>query len=247
MRHNTGHLPCITLFYETFLSDITRGCTVRVLIAEDDPTSNDVLRINLETWGYDVVAYSDGAQAYHALQQPDAPRLAILDWMMPELSGVEVCRQVRSQEQTHQPYIILLTAKSQRTDLIEGLKAGADDYIAKPFDRQELRARLQVGIRVIELQDQLLQAEQMRVLAQTAGAAAHEINQPLTILLGKLELILDRLTDTDPLRQDLTDTFRAGQRIADIVMRMNTAQRYVTKPYIEGVDIVDFDASSKKE
>ncbi len=222
---------------------------MRILIAEDDPTSRDVLRINLETWGYDVVVCKDGAQAFQILQKPDAPQLAILDWMMPELSGVDICRRVRLQQKNHPTYILLLTAKNQRSDLIEGLNAGADDYIVKPFDRQELRARLNVGIRVVKLQNQLVQAEQMRVLAQTAGAAAHEINQPLTVLLGKLELTLARLNlvETDLLYQDLTNAYRAGQRIADIVESMNSAQRYVTKPYIEGIEIVDFDASSQKE
>jgi CheY-like chemotaxis protein len=141
-------------------------------------------------------------------------------------------------------YIILLTAKNQREDLLEGLEAGADDYVTKPFDRQELKARLQVGARVVELQGKLIEAEKSRVLAETAGAASHEINQPLTIALGKLDLLMMKLGDDNPHLKDVDAIQNAIQRIEDIVKKMGSAHKYVTKPYIQGIDIVDFDASA---
>src|SRR6266851_2309044 len=97
----------------------------------------------LQKWGYEVISVSNGLQAWEMLQAPDAPRLAILDWMMPELDGVEVCRRVRELPTATPPYLILLTAKSEKTDVVIGLDAGANDYLTKPFDRSELRARIQ--------------------------------------------------------------------------------------------------------
>lgn len=128
---------------------------MKVLIAEDDVVSRRMLEATLNKWGYDVVVVCDGAAAWQALQHKDAPALAILDWMMPELDGAEVCRLVRARSLTQPPYLMLLTAKGDRADIIEGLRAGADDYVTKPFDRDELRARVQVGVRVVELQQNL--------------------------------------------------------------------------------------------
>ncbi len=133
---------------------------MRVLIAEDDPVSCRILAITLEKWGYETVVTRDGAEAWDALKRQDAPNLAILDWMMPHIDGAEVCRRVRAQREQDQPYIylILLTAKGQKEDIVEGMSAGADDYIAKPFDSGELRARLHAAGRVLELESKLLSA-----------------------------------------------------------------------------------------
>jgi DNA-binding response OmpR family regulator len=125
---------------------------MRIVIAEDDPVSRRVLHTTLLKWGYEVVVTGDGHAAWDVLQQADAPPLAILDWMMPGMDGVEVCRRVRSNHVAYPIYIILLTAKGSTEDIVEGLEAGADDYITKPFDRDELRARLHVGARVLRLQ-----------------------------------------------------------------------------------------------
>lgn len=128
---------------------------MRILIAEDDVVSSHLLATTLTNWGHEVVITRNGLEAWDALQKTDAPLLAILDWMMPGMDGLEVCRRVR-QEITASPiYIILLTAKGHKEDLIEGMKAGADDYLTKPFDRQELKVRLQAGARIVELQRSL--------------------------------------------------------------------------------------------
>ena len=217
---------------------------MRILIAEDDPTSRELLKLNLEAWGYQATLCEDGGEAWATLSESHAPKMAVLDWMMPELSGVDVCRKVRELEHGRSIYIVLLTAKNQREDLLEGLEAGADDYVTKPFDRQELKARLKVGARVVELQSKLMEAEQTRVLAQTAGAAAHEINQPLTVALGKLDLLEMKLGDDHPLQKDVDAVQNSIHRIEEIVRKMGEAHKYVTKPYVQGIDIVDFDASS---
>ena len=128
---------------------------MKVLIAEDDPISRFMLEASLKKWGYEVVSTTNGREAWEALQQDDPPQLAILDWMMPGMDGVQVCRKVRQAPATKRIYILLLTAKGEKGDIVVGLEAGANDYVAKPFDRAELKARVQVGARVIELQQSL--------------------------------------------------------------------------------------------
>jgi len=140
---------------------------MRILIAEDDLVSRKMLDATLARWGYEVVITCDGEAAWQALQQADAPRIAILDWMMPGLDGVDVCRRVRARESGDPAYILLLTAKGNKADIVSGLEAGADDYIVKPFDREELRARLQAGIRIVTLQAAL--ALRVRELEEAIG------------------------------------------------------------------------------
>ena len=128
---------------------------MKVLIAEDDLVSRRLLQATLHKWGYEVVVTGDGTSAWEVLQGRDPPPLAILDWMMPGLDGVQLCRNVRGTPTTTPPYLILLTARGHTEDIITGLQAGANDYVTKPFDREELRARVQVGVRIVELQQSL--------------------------------------------------------------------------------------------
>ena len=145
-----------------------------ILIAEDDLVSRRLLEATLAKWGHRVLGATDGDAAWEVLRRDDAPPLAILDWMMPGLDGVEVCRRARQlvplaplprgergegrATESRQPrilYMILLTARGEKEDVVAGLDAGADDYMVKPFDRNELRARLNVGVRMVELQQRL--------------------------------------------------------------------------------------------
>lgn len=128
---------------------------MRVLIAEDDPVSRRILETLLRKWSYEVVTAFDGNGAWQQLQQPDAPHLAILDVMMPGIDGLEICRRVRTLQSTIPPYIILLTARQGTSEIVKGIEAGADDYLTKPYDRDELRVRVQVGTRIIDLQTKL--------------------------------------------------------------------------------------------
>ncbi len=139
---------------------------MKVLIAEDDMVSRRLLEATLARWGYDVVITCDGTEAWQVLQGPDAPPLAILDWMMPGIDGVEVCRLVRQRVQEPYIYLLLLTTKGRRENIIEGLDAGADDYLTKPFDPHELQVRLRAGKRIVTLQTQLIEArETLRIQA----------------------------------------------------------------------------------
>jgi CheY-like chemotaxis protein len=126
-----------------------------VLVAEDEPVSRRLLEKSLVQWGYRPVVCPDGVEALNLLRSPDAPRIAVLDWVMPGIDGVDVCRAIRDSQSATQPYLILLTARSRPEDIVQGLRAGADDYITKPVDREELQARLQVAARIVGLQQRL--------------------------------------------------------------------------------------------
>jgi len=137
---------------------IERDSRKRILVAEDDPVSRRLLEVFLVKWGFEVVLATTGLEALQILERMDAPRLALLDWMMPGMEGIQVCQKLRGFKDRPYVYVLLLTARTQKEDLLMGLESGADDYLTKPFDSQELRARLHVGQRILDLQDKLIAA-----------------------------------------------------------------------------------------
>lgn len=168
---------------------------MHILIADDDPISNKLLADSLRRWGHDVIAVRDGQQAWEALQDENSPRMAILDWMMPGLSGVEVCQKLRALNRLYYTYIILLTSKAEKDDIVEGLKAGADDYLTKPFHPRELEVRIGVGTRILSLESELQSAlahlkASERNLTHFVSAMTHDLRTPLVAEQRALELIL---------------------------------------------------------
>lgn len=131
-----------------------------VLIAEDDPVFRHLLASWLQRWKYRVVAVDNGLDAWELLQRENSPQMAILDWMMPGMDGIDVCRRIRGNDNGRYRYVVLLTSKDDKHDVVAGLDAGADDYLTKPFALEELRARIRAGKRVLELQEALLHAHQ---------------------------------------------------------------------------------------
>ncbi len=144
---------------------------MRILVAEDDLVSRRLLQTLLAHWGHEVVTCVNGREALEQLQSPQPPPLAILDWLMPEMDGVDVCRQVRAPQSADRPYLIMLTTRGRHEDIVEGLEAGADDYVTKPFNSAELRARIRVGERMLELQAGLA------ARVQELEEALHRVNQ----------------------------------------------------------------------
>jgi diguanylate cyclase (GGDEF)-like protein len=139
---------------------------LRALVAEDDPMFRRIMQSWLMAWGHEVTVVENGALAWNVLQEDHPPELLILDWVMPEIDGTELCRRIREQQRSRYQYILLVTGKNDRQDVVRGLDAGADDYLTKPFDRDELRARLRVGKRILALQDNLIHArEELRFQA----------------------------------------------------------------------------------
>jgi signal transduction histidine kinase len=218
---------------------------MRILIAEDDPISRRLLEATVKKWGYEVVVCVDGRQALSQLQVPSSPPdMAILDWMMPEIDGPEVCRRFRESTSAAPVYIILLTAKGQREDLIEGLQSGADDYVTKPFHKQELYARIQAGIRITDLQRRLAtkvtdlevalmrlrrlqQAQKLEALGQLASGVAHEINTPIQYISNNMRFLQESW-------QEIQRSLPAGSSDPDLQFLIEEVPRAIDQS-LEGV------------
>ena len=198
---------------------------MRVLIADDDRVTQLALAHMLRKSGFEVVVTANGAQAWEELQRETAPRLALLDRMMPEIDGLELCRKIRATPLTRDIYTIILTASKERKDIVEGLNQGADDYITKPFDKYELAARINAGVRIVEMQQRLTQN-----IEQLEGALA---------LVKRLEGIIPICSYCKSVRSD--DTY--WQSVESYVSQHSTAQfshsicpgcfETVVKPMIE--------------
>lgn len=179
---------------------------MRILVAEDDPVTRRLLQGLLEKWGHKVVATTNGLAALNILQSEDAPQLAVLDWMMPGIDGLEICRHIRQRAVAPYIYILLLTGKSEKQDMIAAMDAGADDYIAKPFDSRELRARLRAGERVLNLESELINARET-----LRKQATHD---PLTGLPN-------RLLFSDRLKNKLEDSKRHNKQLAVLFLDLD--------------------------
>jgi phosphoserine phosphatase RsbU/P len=161
---------------------------VKILIAEDEFTTRMMVQVCLENWGYRVESVTNGEEAWAKLQKSDAPHIAILDWEMPLLDGVEVCRRVKEMEVENPPYVILLTSRDSKMDIVRGFDAGADDYMTKPFNNDELRARTRVAERLVrtqfslsesvnELREALNQLEMLEGGVEVCGACQKIFNR----------------------------------------------------------------------
>ena len=196
---------------------------MKILIAEDDPVSRRLLEAFLSKWGYDVVVTCDGREAWEVLNGANAPSLVVSDWMMPKVDGLELCRKIREMQRSSYTYFIILTAKERKEDVVKGLEAGADDFLIKPFHQEELKYRVQIGKRIIELEQRIL------VLAST---------DPLTGVLNRrafierMEVEINRsIRENAPLSLILTDidyfkriNDKFGHQAGDFVLQKFTEQ-----------------------
>ena len=183
---------------------------MRVLVADDDAITRKLLQASLTRFGYEVTLCSDGTQAWQILQQENAPNLVLLDWVMPGMDGVEVCRQVRKLGRHPYVYIILLTGKSTKEDVVKGLESGADDYLTKPFDPNELQVRLRAGARIVQLQEDLLSA-----LDASHFEASHD----------HLTQLWNRAAIMDTLDKEMARSLREGTSVGVIIADIDHFKR----------------------
>ncbi len=221
---------------------------MKILIADDSIVSRHLLEATLRKWGYEVTVACDGAEAWDILQRDSAPALAILDWVMPELTGPEVCKKVRQQQgQEPYTYLLLLTSKSMKEDLIEGMDAGADDYIIKPFDQHELQVRLRAGTRIVKLQQELRrQAAHDPLTGVLSRSKAFEMfdrelqrsvrdNLPLSVLLVDLDHFKN-VNDTyghlagDEVLREAARRLKDGVRSYDVLSRYGGEEFLILMP-----------------
>ncbi len=202
---------------------------MQILIADDDLSTRKLLEMRLKKWGYDVVSACDGNEAWEILQKNDAPRIALLDWIMPHMNGIELCEKIKKAEKMPFTFVIILTSKTNKEDIVKGLDAGADDYVIKPFDSNELKSRVAAGIRILkydaelkkknsqlacfasemetlanERARQLVHSDRMATLGVMSAGIAHEINNPLTFISNNAQIVQKLLEkNEDSIREKL--------------------------------------------
>jgi two-component system cell cycle response regulator len=192
--------------------------TMRILIAEDDLVTARLLRALLDSWGFEVVTVTDGISALAVLQTPDAPRLAILDWMMPGLDGPDVCRRARAHRPGVPMYLILVTSREARRDVIAGLDAGADDYVVKPPDPEELRSRLKAGIRVLAMEHHFERVAMVDSLTELPNRRSLDdtFSRQLTRSLREQQAVSLLMVDVDHFK---TVNDNHGHQVGDEVLK----------------------------
>jgi two-component system, cell cycle response regulator len=185
---------------------------MRVLVVDDEPVARQALTVVLRRWGYEVIAAEDGQIAWNILEAPDAPQMVLMDWMMPGLDGVEVCQRIRSisKKDTGYCYVILLTGRDSKTDVVDGLAAGADDYVTKPFEMKELEARLRVGRRIIDLE--------VKLRSERAASDYRALHDVLTGIWNRRALI-------DHLNRELDRCSRQGACVGLIIADLDHFKR----------------------
>jgi len=202
---------------------------MKILIADDGLTSRTMLQAVINKWGHEAITTADGNEAWVIMQKDNAPKLLILDWMMPGINGLELCRKLRSNRAKETYYIILLTSKNNPQDIAEGLEAGADDYISKPFDNYELHARINVGMRMLAYKEEILEPEKNKQALDEINKICLEMSQPLKSVLGWSDILLMDLPESDSNYQALKTIKEGGERIGNLTRRIghisNTNQK----------------------
>ncbi len=210
-----------------------------ILIADDDSTILTMLEGILSRNGYDVVTFEDGNDAYRRLSAPDGPPMALIDWEMPGTRGPTLIRRLRELDHGAALYLIMLTARGGREDLLHGLEAGADDFVRKPFDTMELCARIEVGRRVLELQRKMQERERMRGVLEMAGAVCHELNQPLQSASGYARMLLSDTPRDDQTYDMLTRLTEDIDRIGWLTRKIMGISTHRAKSYMGRQRIID--------
>lgn len=204
---------------------------MKILIVEDDPISRHLLKNFLNAWGYDVLIAENGRKAWDILCKPEAPNLIISDWMMPDMDGLELCALIRAEKITGYVYFILLTSKKDKQDVVEGLKAGADDFVVKPFDQEELQFRVKIGERIITLEQRIMKLARTDALTGllNRGAFMERLEQEFQRARRENILLSLIIIDIDYFKK-INDNY--GHQVGDLVLQEFAGQlKKILRPY----------------
>ncbi|MDH5477010.1 MAG: response regulator [Nitrospinota bacterium] len=219
----------------------------RILIVDDDPNVSLLMRLTLSRDGdFDLQVASNGEDA---LQMADQfhPDLMLLDLMMPGIDGMEVCRRIKADDNLRNISVIMVTAKREPGDIIKGMNLGADDYITKPFNPEELLARVRVHLRIRMLEQKTAAHRELEAVLKMALTMQHEINNPLTGIMGNSELLSDWPNlPPEEVNKCVEVINQSAKRIRDIVQRMSSVTKVVSAPYLAGKEMIDIHKSSEE-
>lgn len=219
---------------------------IRIVVVDDDNYIRSFLQKRLTALGFEVSLAENGEVGMKVAEE-NQPHLIISDWMMPIMDGTEFCRRIKSHPELKYCYFILLTARDTAEDKIEGMEQGADDFMTKPFNDKELVARINVGLRITALQQELSKLQHQRAVTELAITVGHEINNPLGIIMLTLQVMKKKIgTPREAeLRQDIDIMMVNGQRLSDIVKKLSSLEDPQFKPYLKNSDTHMLDLTGK--
>lgn len=219
---------------------------VRILVVDDDSFIRSFLKKRLTANNYEVILAENGEEGL-ALAKAQHPHLIISDWMMPKMDGVEFCKLAKNDDELKYTYFILLTARDTAEDKIAGMEHGADDFMTKPFNDKELLARINVGLRITALQQELSRFQHTKAITELAVTIGHEINNPLGIMMLTLQVMKKKIGTPreSELAADIESIMLNGNRVADIVKRLCSLDELQFKPYLKNSDLQMLDLTGK--
>ncbi len=219
---------------------------IKILVVDDDSYIRSFLQKRLTVLGYEVHVAEDGRRGLVAAEKIH-PHLIVSDWMMPEMDGTEFCKRIKNHPELKYTYFILLTARDSSEDKIEGMDLGADDFITKPFNDKELVARINVGLRITALQQELSKYQHEKAITELAVTIGHEINNPLGIMMLTLQVMKKKIGTprVEELLKDIDTTLANGNRVADIVKKLCSLEDPQFKPYLKDSEMKMLDLTGK--
>ncbi len=220
-----------------------------ILVIDDDLSYIELTTMMLKLEGYRVLTATDGGTGWKVLDKEN-PEVVLLDWNLPEVSGINLIKQIKDENRrTTSPYVIMVTARKEVEYRIEGMEAGADDYLVKPFDRKELLARLRVGLRTVALQREVANQARQKTVVEMAVSISHEIANPLATAM-LLQQRLGRnsaIAEVPNVRDDLELLGKQLQRIETLVRRAQSIENVVSVPYAENITMIDWHQGTVEE
>ncbi len=218
----------------------------RILVVEDELHSMLMLERILSTNGFEVITAKSGMEAKNLLSSAQPIDLILSDWIMPEIDGVDLCKWVKRNEKLRNTFFIMVTVREETRDKVKGLDSGADDYVTKPYNEEELVARIRAGLRLQNLQQEVIELERKMAVVQVAATAAHEINNPLTGIFGYIDLLRSSIESGAPKEALLAYLEKVSSqvvRVRDTVAKLSTLKEVQTKAYLGKQRILDLDTS----